>query len=406
MQTDEALEHSQDEAHNDDTLELPPLDLEAARLAASTVATDTAAAPPLQSRAMIWLKHMEYELDRLESQWREIDAELGERDGRIAELVATNESTAERLRAEQLVSADFREKLTAAEREIDALSQSREQVKSEYEDLSVRFNELTATNDELLTMIQDLELYIDGRKQEWAELNAELDRQQLEVAELRSAVAMKDEEAKHRTSAIASLREALAESKRATAELREREEATAEETAQLRSELVAEHERVRKLTADLEERRETLRLLDRNLQRINILGASLQRIERSTDEGAGDGDEPTTTSNVHYLGGSAQAVPTKMLIGLDGAEALRFPLLKDTVTIGRSSDSDIRLSGRFVSRLHARVVLDAADAVIEDLDSKNGVFVNAQPVARHVLRDGDVISFGGRLHLQYVELDA
>jgi pSer/pThr/pTyr-binding forkhead associated (FHA) protein len=76
------------------------------------------------------------------------------------------------------------------------------------------------------------------------------------------------------------------------------------------------------------------------------------------------------------------------------------------MTIGRSHKSDIRINGQFVSRIHARLLAHPIGTVIEDLGSKNGIFVNAQPVTRCVLKDGDVVSLGGKLDLKYIERDA
>ena len=49
-----------------------------------------------------------------------------------------------------------------------------------------------------------------------------------------------------------------------------------------------------------------------------------------------------------------------------------------------------------LSRQHARIVVAGLDATIEDLGSKNGTSVGAQPVARPMaLRDADRIQVGG-----------
>jgi pSer/pThr/pTyr-binding forkhead associated (FHA) protein len=85
---------------------------------------------------------------------------------------------------------------------------------------------------------------------------------------------------------------------------------------------------------------------------------------------------------------------------------MRFPLNKQNTTIGRARESDIRINGQFISRIHARVLTYAAGTVIEDLGSKNGIFVNSRPISRCTLKDGDVVSLGGKLELRYVELDA
>jgi DNA-binding winged helix-turn-helix (wHTH) protein len=72
-----------------------------------------------------------------------------------------------------------------------------------------------------------------------------------------------------------------------------------------------------------------------------------------------------------------------------------FLLLEGENLIGRSGDCLVRIGSSRVSRHHARVVVVAGIATLEDLGSKNGTFVEAkrleQPV---VLRDGDHICVG------------
>jgi pSer/pThr/pTyr-binding forkhead associated (FHA) protein len=62
--------------------------------------------------------------------------------------------------------------------------------------------------------------------------------------------------------------------------------------------------------------------------------------------------------------------------------------------IGRSPHCDIRITTHFVSREHARILRDRQQVLIEDLGSKNGVFVNAVRVERGALRHGDLVTIG------------
>ena len=70
-------------------------------------------------------------------------------------------------------------------------------------------------------------------------------------------------------------------------------------------------------------------------------------------------------------------------------------LRDDVTTIGRGHGADIRLSDPSVSRLHAEIVRRGPYYYLADLGlSRNGTRVNGRPVARRVLDDGDVLSFG------------
>src|SRR6266540_2080590 len=72
-----------------------------------------------------------------------------------------------------------------------------------------------------------------------------------------------------------------------------------------------------------------------------------------------------------------------------------FPLQAEVTTVGRVRAVDVRLVDPSVSRLHAEIVRRGPYAYVVDLGlSRNGTRVNGRPVARRVLEDGDVVSFG------------
>lgn len=62
--------------------------------------------------------------------------------------------------------------------------------------------------------------------------------------------------------------------------------------------------------------------------------------------------------------------------------------------IGRQGENNLVLRDNRISRSHARISATNGDYVIEDLDSRHGVFVNGQRVKRHKLKEGDRIDFG------------
>ena len=72
-----------------------------------------------------------------------------------------------------------------------------------------------------------------------------------------------------------------------------------------------------------------------------------------------------------------------------------FELAKDVTTVGRGEGVDIALPDPSVSRLHAELIRRGPHVYVADLGlSANGTRVNGRPVARRVLADGDVLSFG------------
>jgi DNA-binding winged helix-turn-helix (wHTH) protein len=73
----------------------------------------------------------------------------------------------------------------------------------------------------------------------------------------------------------------------------------------------------------------------------------------------------------------------------------RFPLAVGEHVIGRDPDVEVRLDSSTVSRRHARIVVTAEGAALEDFGSKNGTFCGDARVAAPVqLTDGDVIRIG------------
>ena len=104
-------------------------------------------------------------------------------------------------------------------------------------------------------------------------------------------------------------------------------------------------------------------------------------------------------------GKTAGAKMQRLLVYLDGAHPIKYPIYKEVMTIGRADDADIQIDGDFISRIHARIVSAPGQAVIEDAGSKNGLKINSKTVARHDLQHGDVIAIG-KLRFTFVEIRA
>jgi hypothetical protein len=74
--------------------------------------------------------------------------------------------------------------------------------------------------------------------------------------------------------------------------------------------------------------------------------------------------------------------------------------------VGRSANCQVTLDDPLVSREHARIRIQGATAVVEDLGSRNGVQVGGQPIARSAeLHTGDRIRIGTQ-ELVFLELPA
>jgi DNA-binding winged helix-turn-helix (wHTH) protein len=99
---------------------------------------------------------------------------------------------------------------------------------------------------------------------------------------------------------------------------------------------------------------------------------------------------------------SGDPTPAPVVIDVDPPSAPTLSWGEREVTLsqgrnllGRTADCVIRVEAVSVSREHARIVVDRQDARIEDLNSKNGTFVNGKRVTGSVtLDDGDEIRIG------------
>ena len=77
-----------------------------------------------------------------------------------------------------------------------------------------------------------------------------------------------------------------------------------------------------------------------------------------------------------------------------------IPLREGETVLGRGAEAGVRIDLGRVSRRHARIVVDGARAVLEDLGSKNGTFLRGQRLlAPAELADGDEIAVGTALLL-------
>ncbi|MEA2167729.1 MAG: hypothetical protein QOF76_1029, partial [Solirubrobacteraceae bacterium] len=97
--------------------------------------------------------------------------------------------------------------------------------------------------------------------------------------------------------------------------------------------------------------------------------------------------QPTVTST---KGGSLGELTI-----ISGTGAGTSTTLRDSATIGREEDNDLRVLEAEVSRRHAQVTIQNGQAWIDDLKTVNGTYVNGERVIDHQrLHDGDQIQVG------------
>ncbi len=85
----------------------------------------------------------------------------------------------------------------------------------------------------------------------------------------------------------------------------------------------------------------------------------------------------------------------RVTIEAEGEESVVVEIEEGVHDIGRARGNRIRLTERNVSRSHARLSLRPRGAVIEDLDSQHGTYLNGEVIDREVpLLPADVVQIG------------
>jgi two-component system cell cycle response regulator len=78
-----------------------------------------------------------------------------------------------------------------------------------------------------------------------------------------------------------------------------------------------------------------------------------------------------------------------------------YKLGSESIVLGRGGTADIRLSDEGISRFHCRIRSDDGQLVVEDLQSRNGTFLNGTRVGISRLEDGDKIQVGRTTVLKF-----
>jgi chromosome segregation ATPase len=401
------------------------------------------------------IQDLEAYIDGRTKDWAEQNAQLAKHRNDLAALERALKSKDKEGARSDKDKEELKDKVQELEQRCSALLDRGRERDDAYRDLEGKLMHQIEATEQLRSELSQSAAYTneaqeeaEGRRRQIESLRAELEHRDRTIAELREAVASGqrssadlaerqsghlgriaelegalDQHAQNLERLVAELEEHKQRGVALDAQLKQRDEAAdafaaealrrQQELDEVHRALAARQGEARRLEAELDERRQALSLLDKNMRRINVLGASLQRIDRRDKPpadlvpAAAFGGE-RSDSNVRYIGSpdGVAGSPRKMLVSLEGDGNLTFLLHKQNTTIGRSRRSDIRINGQFVSRIHARVLTHSIGTVIEDLGSKNGLLVNSQPVTRRVLQDGDIVSLGGKLDLKYVELDA
>jgi predicted nucleic acid-binding Zn-ribbon protein len=348
-----------------------PRTLAASVTRVATLETELAALEQRWHEASGALAGKAREIERLRNELTEVDTtaanqrealqqgldELRARDHTIATLRQDLEDERDKVRA-------LEENARALERQVSGL-EAAQAASRESSMPTARDAELTRLRDEVAALSQ----HIENRNDSWRDQAAALERMNTRIRELELELAQRVERQ------LAAEQHAEAEATRAR-EARKKL-ATARDVLEQEREraAVGNNTRLPGVSAA-----ETDAAAIARLAELETAIMSLEHELASIGNAAGEGPP-------------VLAAPAR-LICLTGEESEAFLLNKPAVTIGRGPECEIQILTHYVSREHARISTSKEGCVIEDLDSRNGVFVNAVRIERQLLEADDLVTVG------------
>jgi chromosome segregation ATPase len=171
----------------------------------------------------------------------------------------------------------------------------------------------------------------------------------------------------------------------------------------LREELALKAAAITELTGEADKLRAALERARGALEEREFL---IRRLERSESNNANVLGRIQTSmerlGSVAAPGMGAASVPewAPELIRIDGDRSISHTLGRRT-RIGRAAGCELHIDSTSVSRHHALILAGTREAIIEDLNSTNGVILNGRKVTRQVLNDGDILTIGD-IQFRYV----
>jgi pSer/pThr/pTyr-binding forkhead associated (FHA) protein len=85
-------------------------------------------------------------------------------------------------------------------------------------------------------------------------------------------------------------------------------------------------------------------------------------------------------------------IPAGIELVIDDGATIATRRLGRRILVGRAASADVRIDDPRVSRLHARIEMRDDGVYVEDLGSRNGTYVNGEPVvsSRQLARDDEI----------------
>jgi hypothetical protein len=116
------------------------------------------------------------------------------------------------------------------------------------------------------------------------------------------------------------------------------------------------------------------------------------------DEAYGEATQDHVNPGVQSLGPAVSpsaGPPLAHILLAQGARTLfEHALHPGRFLIGRTLNNDLQIDSKYISRHHCQIITTPTGCTIEDLNSRNGIFIKSKRVRQHHLNDGDVVTIG------------
>lgn len=111
-------------------------------------------------------------------------------------------------------------------------------------------------------------------------------------------------------------------------------------------------------------------------------------------------DESTSEISVTLLPLSTEQTPSVLEMVQGPGAPRKYELFRAEMVVGRAIDADVPINSTDLSRRHVLLKRAASGQfAVQDLESRNGVFLNGVKVHSAILHDGDSVQMGSILFI-------
>jgi chromosome segregation ATPase len=324
------------------------------------------------------LGNLERELAQSRAQHDILTSDLASARTRIEQLTAEVLQTASaqdalRTRSDELQRSQ--DELAAVQQELDEVRTS---LVTKHSELAEREQAMRSAQEvvaDLREANQQLEAQREEQQQRLTELETrEREREEGVLANAANLAAAR-RQLSQQLAAVQSMEQALRARDTLSERLRTELQLAQDERAIMQGQLEKSRTRNRSMAREVFARDSQIAALKADLAvHVETLAAIRQDVNRAST--ADDGEHPDR------------------ILEPVGHDADIIVLDKKMMTIGRTSDNDICIPSKLVSRNHARLLIGPNAVIVEDAGSTNGCLVNDIQVKQHLMRDGDVLAIG------------